>query len=80
MITAGKEFNGTDKGETEKLLTTIFGNEEHKEKPTSKAQKTSVGRNRTERKRDHEGSVRTFFKVEMKKQKTGVKGSLGICN
>lgn len=50
MITAGKEFNGTDKGETEKLLTTIFGNEEHKEKPTSKAQKTSVGRNRTERK------------------------------
>lgn len=80
MITAGKELNRIDKGETEKLVTTIFGNEEHKEKPTSKALKTSVGRNRTKRKRDHEGSVQTFFKVEMKKQKTGVKGSLRICN
>jgi len=69
MTTAGMELDKNDKGETEKLVTTIFGDEEHKEKPTSKTLKTSVGRNGTKRKQDHGGSVKTFFKVEMKRRK-----------
>ena len=44
------------------MLTTVFGDEEYKEKPASKILKTSVGGNRTKRKQDHEGSVRTFSK------------------
>lgn len=81
MIAAGKELDRNESGETEKLVTTIFGAEEHEEKPTIKTLKKSIGRNRIKRRQDHGGSVKTFFKVEMKRaEDQGVKGNLRTCN